>query len=385
MKIAQVAPLFESVPPRRYGGTERAISVLTQELSFMGHEVTVFATADSAVHGDLVACRETPLGAGAGDSIEAAEHILALDRVFRRLTEFDIVHFHTRFLHFPIFEDVARRTVTTCHMRVDTPELGRFYDRYRAFPLIALSEAQKRSRPEANWAEVIPHGYPAGYLPAYDLPAAKDGYLAFLGRVCPEKGVLDAIRIARESGRQLKIAARINRVDEEYWESRVQPEIDGAQIQFVGEIGDADKAEFLNHAAALVFPIQWPEPFGLVMIEAMACGTPVIAYDTGSVPEVIDHGQSGFVVRDLAGAVAAVGRLGQLDRRAVRGCFDRRFSSRLMAERHVALYERILSGRPHRPPEIAPRPRRAGTGRTPGIRSLPDRPWPSGKAVTKPV
>lgn len=384
MKIAQVAPLFESVPPRQYGGTERVISTLTQELSFMGHEVTVFATADSVVHGELVPCRQKPLTAGSGDMIETAEHILELDKVFRLFGEFDIVHFHTRFLHFPMFEDVARRTVTTCHMRVDTPELAQFYDRYRSFPLIALSEAQKRTRPGANWADVIPHGYPKDYLPAYNRPEAKDGYLAFLGRICPDKGVLDAIRIARASGRQLKIAARINKVDQDFWDSRIAREIDDDQIQFVGEIGDHQKAEFLNGAAALVFPIQWPEPFGLVMIEAMACGTPVIGYDCGSVSEVVDEGRSGFVVQDVESATAAIARLGELDRTEVRACFEERFSSHVMAERHVKLYSDIIHGRQrHRHdallrPRMQPRPSRP--------RNLPDRNAPgTGGALAKPI
>ncbi|WP_323764762.1 glycosyltransferase family 4 protein [Marinovum sp.] len=384
MKIAQVAPLFESVPPQRYGGTERVISTLTQELSFMGHEVTVFATADSAVHGELVACRQTPLTAGSGDDIEAAEHVLALDKVFRLFGEFDIVHFHTRFLHFPMFEDVARRTVTTCHMRVDTPELSRFYDRYRDFPLIALSEAQKRTRPGANWAGVIPHGFPRDHLPAYNRPEARDGYLAFLGRICPDKGVLDAIRIAKATGKQLKIAARINKVDQEYWEARVEREIDGDQIQYVGEIADPQKPEFLNGAAALVFPIQWPEPFGLVMIEAMACGTPVIGYDCGSVPEVIEEGRSGFVVNDVDSAAAAVARLGTLDRTEVRASFEERFSSRVMAERHLRLYSEIIHGRLNRKLGTMMRPR--SQPRPSGARSLPDRTSPTtGGAMAKPV
>ncbi|MCL3882689.1 glycosyltransferase family 4 protein [Marivita sp. GX14005] len=341
MRIAQVAPLFESVPPRKYGGTERVISVLTQELSYLGHEVTVFATADSVVHGELVPCRQTPLVAGAGDSSEAADHILEFDRVRRRLDDFDVIHFHTRFSHFPMFEDIAQRTVTTCHNRVDFPELTRFYTRFRHFPLIALSRAQRNSRPHANWADVIHHGYPLDYLPAYDRPNARDGYLAFLGRICAEKGVLDAIRIARMTGKQLKIAARINNLDREFWDRHVRKLVDGEQIQFVGEISDAEKPEFLNCASALLFPIQWPEPFGLVMIEAMACGTPVIGYATGSVPEVIDNGQSGFVVADVDSAAEAVRRLGEIDRATVRACFEARFSSRRMAERHVALYEKL--------------------------------------------
>ncbi len=384
MKIAHVAPLYESVPPRQYGGTERVISTLTEELSFMGLEVTVFATADSVVHGELVPCREMPLTAGSGDQIEAAEHLLELDRVVRHFDDFDIVHFHTRFLHFPLFEDVARRTVTTCHMRVDTPELSRFYARYRAFPLIALSEAQRRTRPGANWADVIPHGYPRDHLPAYNRPEAKDGYLAFLGRISPEKGVLDAIRIARAAGRQLRIAARINKVDQEFWEARVAPEIDGEQIRFLGEIGDPQKPEFLNGAAGLIFPIQWPEPFGLVMIEAMACGTPVIGYNCGSVPEVIDDFRSGFVVKDVDSAAAAVGRLASLDRAEVRRCFEERFSSRVMAERHVKLYSEIIEGRLHR--RSGPRIRRRGRSHPGPARSLSDRRTPNPRgAMAKPV
>lgn len=342
MRIAQVSPLFESVPPRAYGGTERMVAILTNELSWAGHEVTLFATGDSHVDADVVDCRTEPIGAGLGDSSEAADHIMEFDRVRDRVNDFDIVHFHTRFSHFPLFEDIAARTVTTCHNRVDFPSLDPFFTRFRAFPLVAISDAQRAMRPFANWVKTIHHGYPLDQYAYHGRVAPGDGYLAFLGRICPQKGILEAIDIAIASGRQLKIAARINATDREYYEESVAHRIDGDQIQLVGEIREDEKSDFLNGAAALLFPISWPEPFGLVMIEAMACGTPVIAFSAASVPEVVMEGQTGFVVEDTADAVEAVGRLEELDRGAIRAVFERDFSATRMAERHVELYETLV-------------------------------------------
>lgn len=342
MRIAQVAPLFENVPPKAYGGTERVISTLTDGLTWAGHEVTLFATRESRADAEIVPCRDRPIGSGLADSSENADHVLELEEVLRRADQFDVIHFHTRFQHFPMIEHLASRTVTTCHNRVDLETLGAFYRRFRACPLIAISEAQRRTAPGANWAATIHHGYPPDQYACFGGGAERDGYLAFLGRICPEKGILDAIEIAEASGRPLKIAARINAVDRDYWEGQVRPRVDGKRIEYVGEVRETDKTAFLNGAAALVFPIRWPEPFGLVLIEAMACGVPCIAFRCGSVPEVLEDGLTGTIVDTVEEAVQAVERIGEFDRARIRKRFEERFSAERMVRRHVALYERIV-------------------------------------------
>lgn len=346
MRVAQVAPLFENVPPSGYGGTERVISILTDGLTWAGHEVTLFATRDSHPDAEIIPCRDSPIGAGSGDSSEGADHIMELDTVLKHADEFDIIHFHTRFQHFPMFEHIASRTVTTCHNRVDFETLPAFFRRFRDFPLVSISDAQRAGSPHANWAATIPHGYPVDQYDYYGADAADpDGHLVFLGRICPEKGILDAIEIAERAGRPLKIAARINATDEEYWQEQVRPRVDGRRIEYVGELQEQEKSEFLNRAAALLFPIRWPEPFGLVMIEAMACGLPTIAYPKGSVPEVLEDGITGAVVDGIETAVSAVERIEEIDRTHVRKRFEARFSAEVMVDRYADLYRRLAQSR----------------------------------------
>lgn len=341
LRIALVAPLFESVPPKAYGGTERIVATLANELTWAGHEVTLFATADSVVDAELVPCRSRPIGVGQSDTTEAADHIMAFLEVRKRLADFDIVHFHTRFSHFPFFTDIAARSVTTCHNRVDLPTLSGFYRCFDAFPLIAVSDSQRRSQPEANWRATIHHGLPHDAFPPPSGTSREGDYLLFLGRICPEKGIRDAIHIARDAGRSLKIAARINDLDRDYYHNSVAHMIDGRQIEFLGEVDHREKIRLLRNAQGLLFPIGWPEPFGLVMIEAMACGTPVIAYPSGSVPEVIEDGRTGFVVGSRSAAVEAVDKLDSLDRSVIRTEFEARFSAERMARDHIALYRRL--------------------------------------------
>lgn len=361
MKIAHVAPLFETVSPRVFDGIGRVIHTLVQELSWSGHEVTLFATADSCADAEIVPCADAPIGSGLADSEEAAMHILEFDEVRRRAEEFDVIHFHTRFSHFPHFESMAGRTVTTCHNRVDLPGLDRFYNRFRRFPLIGISQAQCQTSPMANWAAMIHHGYSGDQYAYHGRPAGDGGYLAFLGRICPEKGVLDAIEISLRAQRSLKIAARINEADREYFESCVKPRLDHDLIEYVGEIPEDRKTEFLNDAAALLFPTRWPEPFGPSMIEAFACGLPVIAYRCGSAPEVVEQGVTGILVDTVEEGADAIADLKDFDRAAIRQRFEDRFSSVTMAARHVELYRRIADrsargGAPHMRARRMPNP-----------------------------
>jgi len=344
MRIAQVAPLMEAVPPKAYGGTERVVASLSERLSSEGHQVTVFANAESRLNAELVPCRDRSLLTDDRLTVGIADHILMLDRVRRMADRFDIIHFHTEFLHFPIFEDIAERTVTTCHSRLDFVGLEPFFRRYRMFPLVSISDAQRRPQPNANWVKTIYHGYPLDHLRHLQgkLGNGSGGYLAFLGRVASDKGLDTAIEIALRANLPLKIAARVNSFDRPYWERAIKPRVDGHNIEFVGEVGDDQKTEFLNKALALVFPIRWPEPFGLVMIEAMACGTPIIAYPYGSVPEVIEDGVTGRIVKSVDEAVAAIAEVGHLDRAQIRKRFETRFSSEKMTNAYLEVYQRIL-------------------------------------------
>ncbi len=345
MRIALVSPLLERVPPTAYGGTERVVATLANCLSAQGHEVTLFATSDSCVNATLVGCRDRGMLTDERRHDRMPDHILMMDEVRRRERSFDMIHFHTEFLHFPMFRNLAHKTLTTCHMRMDREGLPRFFNAYRQFPMVSISDAQRKPVPEANWVETIPHGYPADQYRA--IPGVKGDrngeYLAFLGRITPEKGIEQAIDIARQSGKRLKIAARINIQDRDYWEKRIAPRVDGGQIEYVGEIADHEKSEFLSRASAMLFPICWPEPFGLVLIEAMACGTPVIANRCGSVPEVIEEGRTGSIVDSTEQAVAAVGRLESFDRKAIRERFEQRYSAKAMTDRYVDLYRRVLA------------------------------------------
>jgi len=339
MKIAQVPPLYEAVPPRLYGGTERVVAHLTDALVDLGHEVTLFASADARTKAELVAVRDQSIRLDpALLKSDLAAHLTTLAEVRRQAHRFDVIHFHTDMIQFPMFADIAERTLTTLHGRLDLKDLAAVYRRWPRFPLVSISDDQRTPLPFANWAGTVLHGVAAE---ADAFRETSNGYLAFLGRISPEKGPDRAIAIAKRLGKRLVIAAKVDNADVEYFRSVVEPLLSDPLVEFIGEIGDHQKSEFLGGADALLFPIAWPEPFGLVMIEAMACGTPVIAYDCGSVPEVVEDGLTGFIVQDEDGAVDAVLRLGTLQRRRVRERFETRFSAEAMAQRYLRLYENL--------------------------------------------
>lgn len=346
MRIAQIAPLAESVPPRFYGGTERIVSYLTEELVRQGHDVTLFASGDSLTAARLVPCAERALRLNPAVRDPIPYHVMMLDKVARQADEFDVLHFHTDVLHVPLIRDFAARTVTTLHGRLDLPDLKPFYSAFPDIPLVSISEHQRRPMPPVDWVATVHHGLPHDLLPFTPKPAG--GYLAFLGRVSPEKRPDRAIEIASRTGMPLKIAAKIDKADVGYWKDMIEPLVaTHRNVEFVGEIDEHRKAAFLGNASALLFPIDWPEPFGLVMIEAMACGTPVIAFRCGSVPEIVDHGVSGFVVGSLDEAVGAVERLGQLDRARVRATFEARFTAERMGHDYLDIYRRLTATGPH--------------------------------------
>ncbi len=342
MKIAQIGPLFESCPPRLYGGTERIVSYLTEELVRQGHDVTLFASGNSRTSARLVPCCETALRLDPHIRDPIAPHVVMLDRVRALADDFDVLHFHVDVLHYPLIRDFADKTVTTLHGRLDLPELKDVYSAFSHVPLVSISDHQREPMPPVNWVGKVYHGLPADLLPFN--PSPKGDYLAFLGRISPEKGPDRAIEIATRAGARLKIAAKIDRVDQAYWEDAIKPLVDAhPNVEFVGEINEHEKAKFLGDATALLFPIDWPEPFGIVMIEAMACGTPVVAFPAGSAPEVIDDGVSGYLVRDVAEAVPAVQRVATFDRAKARACFERRFTIGRVARDYVSIY-RCLPG-----------------------------------------
>jgi glycosyltransferase involved in cell wall biosynthesis len=346
MRIAHVAPLYESVPPRLYGGTERIISYLVDALVDLGHDVTLFASGDSRTRARLISCRERALRLDPRPlKSEIAAHLSMLDEVRARADDFDIIHFHlSHFLHFPFFQQIAGKTVTTPHGRLDYVDLAPAYDRFPRFPMISISRSQRARLAKANWLATIHHGIPPDlFAPDFEVDA-EGTYLAFLGRLSRDKRPDRAIEIARRTGMKLKLAAKIGDDDRAYFEEVVAPMIDGDRIEYVGEIGDAQKQAFLGNAAALIFPIDWPEPFGLVAIEAMACGTPVLAWSCGALPEIVDYGQSGFVVETIEDAVATMPALLQLDRRRVRAVFEQRFLASRMAHDYVAAYRQLLTG-----------------------------------------
>ena len=343
MKVAQIAPLYEAVPPRLYGGTERIVAYLTDALVDLGHSVTLFATAEARSHATLVPVRDQAIRLDPEPlKSDLAAHLSMLHEVRQRAGEFDVLHFHVDLIHFPFFERAATRTLTTLHGRLDLKDLPAAYWRWPQFPLVSISNHQRKPLRFASWLGTVQHGLPASLLPFNARP--EGGYLAFLGRISPEKRPDRAIALARRSGMPLKIAAKVDHADRHYFRDEIQPLLDDPLVEYIGEIDDADKAGFLGNAAALLFPIDWPEPFGLVMIEAMSCGTPVIAWRCGSVPEVIDEGVTGFVVDDEDAAVAAISRIGELDRARIRHVFERRFSAEVMARHYVDLYERLLRG-----------------------------------------
>jgi glycosyltransferase involved in cell wall biosynthesis len=340
MKIAQVSPLVESVPPRLYGGTERIVSYLTEELVALGHEVTLFASGDSITTANLVPCVPQALRLDAKIKDPTPYYMLMLDRVRQQASGFDILHFHTDQFHFPLFRDMANRTVTTLHGRQDLPDLVPLYLGFSDMPLVSISNAQRRPVAKANFVKTIYHGLPLNLLKPIGPP--RGDYVAFLGRISPEKRPDRAIAIAGACGIPLKIAAKVDRIDEIYYRDRIAPMIAESGVQFIGEIHERQKAEFLGNAIGLLFPIDWPEPFGLTMIEAMACGTPVLAFGHGSVPEIVEDGITGIIVETLDEAIAAVPRLATFDRDRVRQRFEQRFSAARMAEDYVTIYRSVL-------------------------------------------
>ncbi|HEY3615216.1 MAG TPA: glycosyltransferase family 4 protein [Candidatus Sulfotelmatobacter sp.] len=339
MRIAQVAPLYESVPPRLYGGTERVVSWLTEQLVLLGHDVTLFASGDSVTNARLVpACKKAlRLDADCVDPI--AHHTLLVEQVFDRADEFDLIHFHIDYLHFSLSRRVPVPCLTTLHGRLDLPDLVPLFKEFSDMPVISISDAQRRPIPWVNWLGTVHHGLPVNSLA---LNERGGDYLAFLGRVSPEKGLARAIEIAIAAGVKLKIAAKIDRGDRAYFKREIESLLDHPLVEFIGEIGASEKQSFLGNAAALLFPIDWPEPFGLVTIEAMACGTPVIAHPFGSVPEIVPDGVAGFLVRNLEEAVEAVSRIGEIDRRECRRHFALNFTDERMARDYVKLYHQII-------------------------------------------
>ena len=339
MRIALIAPLYEAVPPKLYGGTERVVAHLADALVAIGHDVTLFATAEARTHATLVPVRDQAIRLDPEAlKSDLAAHLSMLHEVRRRCDDFDVLHFHVDLLHFPLFADIADRTLTTLHGRLDLKDLPEVYRRWPRFPIVSISDHQRRPLRFANWVGTVYHGLPEAMYPFTPRPAG--GYLAFLGRISPEKRPDRAIAIAKRAGMPLKIAAKVDAADRAYFRHEIEPLLDDPLVEFIGEIGDADKPRFLGQAAALLFPIDWPEPFGLVMIEAMACGTPVVAWDCGSVPEVVDEGITGRVVRSEDEAVAAVAQVAGYDRQRIRDVFERRFSSQAMARGYEALYSR---------------------------------------------
>lgn len=346
MKIAQVTPLYEAVPPKLYGGTERVVAHLTDALVDLGHDVTLFASADARTKARLVPVRDQAIRLDpAPFKSDLAAHMSMLSEVLRRADDFDVIHFHTDMIHFPFFEKCAGNTLTTLHGRLDMKDLPEVYERWPQFGLISISDDQRRPLAFANWKATVHHGMPAEQ---YVYAPKSKGYLAFLGRISPEKRPDRAIEIATKLGKRLKMAAKVDAADRVYFETKIKPLIDGNPlIEFIGEIGDHQKSEFLGGAEALLFPIDWPEPFGLVMIEAMACGTPVVAFKCGSTTEVIEDGATGFLVDTMEQAIAAADRAHLLDREAIRARFELRFSATAMARRYLDVYGDMLAKRPY--------------------------------------
>jgi glycosyltransferase involved in cell wall biosynthesis len=354
MKIAQVAPLIESVPPRFYGGTERIVSYLTEELVRLGHDVTLFASGDSITSAELASCCTRALRLDPTVRDITPHFMLMIDKVRERAKEFDVIHFHIDLFHFPLFRSLAGRTLTTLHGRQDLGDLKPFYSRFGEMPLVSISDDQRKPLPRANFVATIHHGIP----PDLHRPSLKQGsYLAFLGRISPEKRPDRAIRIARAADIPLKIAAKVDKVDEDYFRNHILPLLDGPGVEFIGEINEREKTKFLGDAAALLFPVDWPEPFGLVMIEAMACGTPVLAFRCGSVPEVIEDGVTGKVIDSVEEAIAALPEILSYDRRLVRQRFEERFTDAIMANDYVRTYRQLLKARTPNDKTQSPSPR----------------------------
>jgi glycosyltransferase involved in cell wall biosynthesis len=343
MRIAQIAPLTESVPPKLYGGTERVVSYITEALVELGHDVTLFASGDSQTRGKLVPVWPRALRLDPGIRDRIAPHMLLMEIVRRQADEFDVLHFHMDYYSFSLFGRQDTPFVTTLHGRLDLPEQQPIFDTFSNAYVVSISDSQREPLPQAKWLTTVYHGLPEKL---YTPQSVEQRYLAFLGRISPEKRVDTAIRVARHCGMKIRIAAKIDAADRAYFDRDIRPLLALPHVEFIGEIDDTQKAEFLSGAHALLFPIDWPEPFGLAMIEAMACGTPVIAFNRGSAPEVVDEGVSGFVVEDEISAIAAVNRIHTLSRERVRECFERRFTSRRMAQQYLDAYNVVM--RAHR-------------------------------------
>ncbi len=347
MKIAQVAPLYESVPPRLYGGTERMVSYLTEEFVRQGHDVTLFASGDSITKAKLRPICERALRLEGRNVIDPlAHHVRMLEIVAQESDQFDVVHFHIDYLHFPVTRRQRIAAVTTLHGRLDIPEVMPIYREFRDMNLVSISNAQRAPLSWANWVATVYHGLPEDL---YKPQERHGSYLAFLGRISPEKRVDRAIEIARRVDMPIRIAAKIDPVDKEYFDSHIRKLFEDPLVEYIGEIGEREKQEFLGNAYALLFPIDWPEPFGLVMIEAMACGTPVVAYRMGSVPEVLQEGVTGYLVENLEEAAKAVHRISALDRRICRRVFEKRFSVRRMCLDYLDVYSRVRDQAPPEP------------------------------------
>ena len=350
MRIAQVAPMFESVPPSGYGGTERVVSYLTETLVELGHEVTLFASGDSVTSAELVAVCPRSLRGRRDNTDWTAWHMLMLDQVFERAAEFDVIHFHVDYLHYPMARHCVAPCLTTLHGRLDLSHMRPLHRHFCELPLVAISNHQRRQMPpDAHFVDTVYHGLPADL---YGFTARPSGYFAFVGRISPEKRLDRAIEIALACKTPLLVAAKVDSADEDYFESAIRPLLDHALIKFIGEVDDASKNSLLGSARALLFPIDWPEPFGLVLIEALACGTPVIAYGHGSVPELLEHEVTGFIVSDQRAAIEAACHIDAIDRRRCRQVFEQRFSAQVMAERYLSVYRTLIAARPRIPLDL---------------------------------
>ncbi|HLG81006.1 MAG TPA: glycosyltransferase family 4 protein [Bradyrhizobium sp.] len=341
MRIAQVAPLTEAIPPKLYGGTERVVHWLTEELVELGHDVTLYASGDSVTSARLEAPWPRALRLDGSVRDPNALHMLMLEHVRQRRGDFDFLHFHLDYYPFSLFSRQSTPFVTTLHGRLDLPEHQPVFSTFSSVPVISISNAQRRPLPQARWVRTIHHGLPERLLTPHPV---RPRYFAFLGRIAPEKGVDRAIRIAEHCGVPLKIAAKVDHADRDYFQDKIKPLLNSPNVEFIGEISDQEKSMFLSGAIVLLLPIDWPEPFGLVMIEAMACGTPVIAFNRGSVPEIVEDGVTGFIVEDEIGAIGAVDRLAQLPRTSIRKRFEERFTARRMAQDYLSVYRSLIEG-----------------------------------------
>jgi len=345
MRIAQVAPLYESVPPKLYGGTERVVYYLTEELVKLGHEVILFASGDSQTSANLIAPIPEAIRLSKKYKDPIVPHLYMFEEVYKRAELFDVIHFHTEYLHLPIAVRSNTPFLTTLHGRLDLYEYQPFFRKFKNCPFVSISNSQRKPLPWLNWQATVYHGLPENL---YKFSPEPGKYLAFLGRISPEKRPDRAIKIAEKFGMELKIAAKVDKVDEEYFKEVIKPLLKSRWVEFIGEINDQEKEEFLGKAYALVFPIDWPEPFGLVMIEALACGTPVVAWNCGSVPEIIEHGRTGFIVNSIDEAVLALDNIKNISRLECRKCFEERFTSRVMAENYLKVYMNLVGVQPLR-------------------------------------